>query len=575
MSFDPTKPSKEEGNFGQALDDTRANLNDLNSRVSAQENLSLANVKNEVVGARGSKSSIQGRLSVAVNDDGTLKFDSLKNMMWSATGDTPTYVSAFSFSVTGDKTTKYLTGMLLRLEHGADNKYGVVSTASYASGTDITTITLRSTVLTASLSSISIGLAALEREDPLIPRRFRVLPQPCWISYPVPGFPVLPNGTTFARSSPAGAVNRRGIYESVSTDSVRIQYDIETKGLLGWLLEGSIQNKCQNYNAAPTDLTGVIAVGGATVSVVTVASLPAAAKAAFDTSPLPGFVTAVYRVQCPGPGSGMQVTGPTGNTSTHTLSAFCYVVSGVPTLQLSGPNNAVSLSSDFERTTVKTTTPNSASDVMYFREPTGTSDFYVALNQLEQKPFATSPVVVAGSAVTRAIDSKVVATDSANGLVDSGDFSICVEAIAAKDISQSQFALSIEDGTANEAVWIYIADSNNELRMTVRNGGASAANITTGAVSATGKKFRAVAAVKDSDMRFTIAIEGVDLGNGAGVARTYSSASGAVPSGIDRIVFGNRSDLTFPFDGIVALAWGYDRQISQADAEDLISFTRG
>lgn len=175
MSFDPNKPSKEEGNFGQALDDTRNNLNDLNSRVSVQENLSLANVKNEVIAARGSRATVGDRISQFLGPDGNPNWLSLRSMLWPASNDTPTFVDGLSFTVAGDRTGTYLSGLVLRFTLGTSYAYAEVSTASYAAGTDKTTITLRRSVLTAALTAVSIGVASLNREDINIPALNKVL----------------------------------------------------------------------------------------------------------------------------------------------------------------------------------------------------------------------------------------------------------------------------------------------------------------------------------------------------------------------------------------------------------------
>lgn len=70
---------------------------------------------------------------------------------WKASGDTPTYIAANSFSVTGDKAASYVVGRRLRLTLTGGPVYGSVRSAVFSS---VTTITLNESVLDNTLSQV-------------------------------------------------------------------------------------------------------------------------------------------------------------------------------------------------------------------------------------------------------------------------------------------------------------------------------------------------------------------------------------------------------------------------------------
>lgn len=69
---------------------------------------------------------------------------------------------------------------------------------------------------------------------------------------------------------------------------------------------------------------------------------------------------------------------------------------------------------------------------------------------------------------------------------------------------------------------------------------------------------------------FTLAIDGVDLGNGAGVAKTYPPIGATTTR--DTIQIGNNYAGDSPLDGSVRRIWFYNHGLSQEQAESLCSF---
>ncbi len=120
---------------------TKANATQVNSNfdtVYTGANAAIAALNN----AAGSKSSLDGRLDVSMNADGTMKAAITAGGEWINPELTPTYVSKNSFTVTGDQTDIYLADRMLRIVLASSTIYRMVSTSTYSAGTDATTVTL-------------------------------------------------------------------------------------------------------------------------------------------------------------------------------------------------------------------------------------------------------------------------------------------------------------------------------------------------------------------------------------------------------------------------------------------------
>lgn len=199
-TIDITKPTVTGSTFGTTVSDTRANFEkaaaDVNGLEAARQ-AHEANVANahgidaliaskadyidhkantttahgidavaavgaanlaELQGGRGVMSSLANRLDVALQSDGKMKISSLATR-WIDNSDIPTYVSATSFTVPGDRTKVYLPGTILRLTVATGYVYGIVLSASFGS---VTTVTLEAgyAVLLASLSKVELALYA-------------------------------------------------------------------------------------------------------------------------------------------------------------------------------------------------------------------------------------------------------------------------------------------------------------------------------------------------------------------------------------------------------------------------------
>ena len=84
---------------------------------------------------------------------------SLSISQWIPSGQTPTYVSASSFSLVGDQTTEFHVGRRVQAKQGVSLVYGTITSTTFASG--LTTVALQMDapgVLNAGLSEVNLSL---------------------------------------------------------------------------------------------------------------------------------------------------------------------------------------------------------------------------------------------------------------------------------------------------------------------------------------------------------------------------------------------------------------------------------
>jgi hypothetical protein len=112
-------------------------------------------IASEVTAARGSAASLDARLDVSINEDGTLKGGAPAGNWWMTEADTVAYDTASTFTVSGDKTAVYTANRAVKLTQSSNDAGHVVS-ASYSSGPGETTVTVDCTV-DAGLSAVEYG----------------------------------------------------------------------------------------------------------------------------------------------------------------------------------------------------------------------------------------------------------------------------------------------------------------------------------------------------------------------------------------------------------------------------------
>lgn len=101
-----------------------------------------AALSQEIQDARGSAGSMDARLDVALNEDGTLKSATAAPDQWLSTGMTsPAYVSASSFSISGDVTAILTPGRPLKIDYSVSvDTFYHVKNATHSGGTTTVTV---------------------------------------------------------------------------------------------------------------------------------------------------------------------------------------------------------------------------------------------------------------------------------------------------------------------------------------------------------------------------------------------------------------------------------------------------
>jgi len=117
------------------------------------EDVMATTLGEEILNARGTKPSLDQRLDVALNEDGTLKASTTLNPSeWFLPSLTFAYVSSTSFTVNGDQTDIYKQTRRLKINLGASTVYSEVVSASYSSPN--TTVQILDAVLNNTLVSV-------------------------------------------------------------------------------------------------------------------------------------------------------------------------------------------------------------------------------------------------------------------------------------------------------------------------------------------------------------------------------------------------------------------------------------
>jgi hypothetical protein len=202
------------------------------------------------------------------------------------------------------------------------------------------------------------------------------------------------NCISLSRASPGYAQTLAGTWQSFGSNVLRITDQ-------GLLIEEARTNKCTNFNANPTDTTNITLSGDAAATLTVVDDTAALAAAGLQNIATSGKV---FKLDNSG-GSGSAdaiIGGATGNTNAHSVSAFARVTAGNAFIRFNGSNVVTYSTSSYARGSATNIVPLSTATVT-IRANAG-SVVYFILNQLEEGPFVTSPIVTAGASATRAAD---------------------------------------------------------------------------------------------------------------------------------------------------------------------------
>lgn len=162
-------------------------------------------------------------------------------------------------------------------------------------------------------------------------------------------------------------------------------------------------NKCNNYNANPTDLTGLTKTGDAAATLTLVDDTASLTTANLGTICTSGKVykldnsagsTAAIATQ------GTTGSANTGNTNAHSLSAWMRGT-GTARLRLTGVNSTtLALSSTYTKWKTENVTPSASTDNWSVWASAGAVVYFI-LNQLEEGATASPIIITQGSSASR------------------------------------------------------------------------------------------------------------------------------------------------------------------------------
>lgn len=119
-------------------------------------------VSNEVIRSRGNLSNLDDRLSVSLNDDGTLRTNVTANISeWIISPLAVTYITSSSFSVVDNQTGVFTRNRLVKCELSASYVCASVLSSSFANG--VTTVILDNPVLDSTFQQVSYSV--LQKQD--------------------------------------------------------------------------------------------------------------------------------------------------------------------------------------------------------------------------------------------------------------------------------------------------------------------------------------------------------------------------------------------------------------------------
>lgn len=312
-------------------------------------------------------------------------------------------------------------------------------------------------------------------------------------------------GTTFSRATEALNADAAGQWYAFASGALRVTS-------AGCFFGEGTTNKCTNYNAAPTDLTNVTKSGDAAATLTVVDDTAALIAAGFGSLIAAGKMNGkVYKLDnSAGSANAFAIFGgQTGNTNTHTFSVFVRGGAGA----LAGILSTVAFSSAAAyRRVQQNAVPSSAANQPSVRADPGQIVYFI-LNQLEEKTYATNPVIVAGAAATRNTDALASANDnnpSAYTIV--AEFTVPLTGPAYSQVWH------YDDGTDLNRTTVYFDQALARLYALVTTGNVTQALLNMGTVTP-GQSYKVAFAVAPND--FAAVMTGGSV---------QTDASGTVPA---------------------------------------------
>lgn len=158
-------------------------------------------------------------------------------------------------------------------------------------------------------------------------------------------------------------------------------------------------NKCRNFNANPTDLTGMAKAGNAAATLTLVDDTAELAAAGLDDICTSGMVFKLDNSFGGATTSYVYLPGYCGNTNPHTMSVYMRATSSARIVLSTSGGTRWSVPAIYTRRSA-TVTPANATQQLVIEVAAGGIVWFI-LNQLEEGSFASPPIVTAGAPATR------------------------------------------------------------------------------------------------------------------------------------------------------------------------------
>lgn len=247
-----------------------------------------------------------------------------------------------------------------------------------------------------------------------------------------------------------------GIWRPTTSGMIRYHNDPDI-GTRGVLVEGSMQNKCTNYNCAPDASLTNVTKGGDAASTLT-RDNSGTVSSALTAAGLATLVSNGYMFKLDNTlgvtSATATITGQCGNTNPHSLQVWA--MAGA-----SGSAGSFGLTGHAIQTTVTGTTlawykrqnvtPGAITDQFVITATAGKVIYFI-VNQLEEGQLCTTPIIIAGSSVTRNRDAISANVSSLTGFTAAaGGLSMKVYApfFATTQNTEGLFGIVNGTGTVN------------------------------------------------------------------------------------------------------------------------------
>lgn len=366
-------------------------------------------------------------------------------------------------------------------------------------------------------------------------------------------------GLNDSRITYSGGANGTRVNSSgniVAATTPRFDYDPVTLAAKGLLVEEARTNKNTNYNASPNGSLTNLTKSGDAASVLSEVDDTAALTAAGLGSI--GNAKAFLLDNSLGATSAfVTFGGQVGNTNAHCFSVYVRGGTGYAG-QPSGTGGVTfTTSSSYVRRTAENWTPAFTTTPALIRADAGQSVYFI-LNQLEECAFVTSPIVVAGAAVTRTADSAVMTGTNFSDWFNESEGTMVV--------GFSEYALTAADRYIAE---IY-ADASNKT-LSIRTNNTTVLGFTRAAGAFVGDVSSGTVTV-NAATKVTYAYKLNDVGlcvNGATVAVDMTVSP--LPTAQTVLVIGAFSSGTAQINGHIRTLQYYPRRVSNEQLQALTS----